>query len=278
MRIGIATDNYRLQNRPLEYCLDHIAKIGCKFTELNMIHGFEFFEGLGFTPNVSNFEDPLRIRDMVEKRGITISQCCCHYPLWSYRCVDYMRMGILFADQLGCEAIATTDSDKLPADMTEEDAFVLMKHHLGETLKFAERHKIKVLLEPHGKLTNHPDKMKRLVTCHDSELLGINFDTGNTFVCGWEPQEFLAKLIDKVHHCHVKDVAPELADERRGEDTGIASSDVYVGEGVNADNIIECLKIFKKNNYKGVLSLECGGEALTEKSFTWLTQQVNELK
>jgi len=81
-----------------------------------------------------------------------------------------------------------------------------------------------------------------------------------------------------VRKFNVKDVAPELADERRGEDTGIASSDVYVGEGVNADNIIECLKVLKKNNYKGVLSLECGGEALTEKSFTWLTKQVNALK
>ena len=186
-------------------------------------------------------------------------------------------MAILFADQMGVDAIATTDSDKLPAGMSEQEAFTIIKYHLGEVLKFADRHKIAVCLEPHGQLTNHPEKMKRLVTCHDSEFLKINFDTGNTYVGGWEPQKFLAELIDKVHHCHVKDVAPELADEARGEETGIISSDVYVGSGVNADNIVECLKVFKANDFAGVLCLECGGEARSKDSFEWLSNQIAAL-
>lgn len=277
MKIGIATDNYRLENRSLEYCLDHMQQLGCQYTELNMLQGFDFFEGLGFSPAVSTYEDPLEIRELAEKRGIQISQLCCHYPLWSYRSIEYMRMGVLFAAQMGVEAIATTDSDKLPPGLSEEEGFAVMKYHLGEVLGFAERRKIRVLLEPHGQMTNHPEKMWRLATCHDSEYLGINFDTGNVFVCGWEPQDFLAQVVEKVHHCHVKDVAGELAEARRGEDTGIASSDVFVGEGVNADNIAACLKVFKDNGYQGVLSVECGGEALTAKSFEWLSGQVAAL-
>jgi len=278
MKMGIHTDNYRLESKSLEYCLDSISKIGAKYTELNTLWGFDFFEGLHFIPNISLYEDPFEIRDMVDKYGLKISCLDAHYPIWSYRCVEYMRMAVLFADQMGVDAIATTDSDQLPEGMNEDEAFSIIKHHLGEVLKFADRHKISICLEPHGQLTNHPEKMKKLVNCHNSDYLRINFDTGNSYVAGWHPQEFLAEVIDKVHHCHVKDVAPELADESRGEETGIISSDVSVGKGVNAGNIVECLKIFKKNNFNGVLCLECGGEALSKKSFDWLSKQVAGLK
>ncbi len=277
MKIGIHTDNYRLESRSIEYTLDSIAKMGAEYTELNMMQGIDLFQGQGFIPNITMLDDPLEILEMVEKRGLKVSCLDAHYPLWSYRCIEHMRMAILFASQMGVDAIATTDSDKLPAGMSEEEGFTVMKYHIGEVLKFADRHKIAVCLEPHGQLTNHPEKMKRLVTCHDSEYLRINFDTGNTYVAGWEPKDFLAAVIDKVHHCHVKDVAPELAAEARGEETGIISSDVYVGSGANADNIVECLKVFKKNGFEGVLCIECGGEARSAKSFEWLSRQVAAL-
>jgi len=277
MRIGIHTDNYRLECRSAEYAFDSIAKIGAKWTELNMMQGFDLFEGHGFVPNISMSEDPLEIREKVEKRGLKVSCLDAHYPLWSYRCIEHMRMAILFADQMGVDAIATTDSDRMPAGMSEEEAFAVIKYHLGEVLKFADRHKIAVCLEPHGLLTNHPEKMKRLVTCHNSEYLRINFDTGNTYVAGWEPQEFLAAVIDKVHHCHVKDVSASLAAAARGEETGIPSSEVSVGEGVNAENIVACLKVFKKHGFKGALCIECGGEERSAKSFKWLSKQVASL-
>jgi len=278
MKIGIHTDNYRLECRSLEYTLDSISRIGAKYTELNMMQGHDLFEGHGFVPNVSMSEDPLEIRQMLDKRGLTVTCLDAHYPLWSYRCIEHMRMAVLFADQMGVDAIGTTDADKLPEGMSEEEAFTVIKYHLGEVLKFADRHKIAVCLEPHGRLTNHPEKMKRLVTCHGSDYLRINFDTGNSFVAGWQPQEFLAAVIDKVHHCHVKDVAASLAAEKRGEETGIASSEVSVGEGVNAQNILECLRIFKKHGFKGGLCLECGGEARSAKSFQWLSKQVAALR
>lgn len=277
MEIGIHTDNYRLENRSPEYAFDSIAKIGAKFTELNMIQGFDLFEGHGFGPNISMYEDPLEIREMLESRGLKVSCLDAHYPLWSYRCIEHLRMAVLFADQMGVDAVATTDSDKLPAGMDREESFGIIKYHLGEVLKFADRHKIAVCLEPHGLLTNNPESMLRLVNSYDSEYLRINFDTANTFIAGWEPAEFLGQVIDKVHHCHVKDVAAELAAEQRGEETGIASSDVSVGKGVNAENIIACLKIFKEHSFEGVLSIECGGEALSKESFKWLSGQVAAL-
>jgi len=274
MKIGIHTDNYRGENRSPEYCFDSIQKIGAHYTELNMLEGHDLFEGQGFSPNISMNEDPLEIRDRLDKRGLKVSCLDAHYPLWSYRCIEHMRRAVLFASQMGVDAVATTDSDRLPQGMTEEEGFTVMKYHLGEVLKFADRHKIMMCIEPHGQLTNHPEMLWRLANCHSSPYLGINFDTGNTFVRGWQPQEFLAQVITKVYHCHVKDVSAELAAHSRGEETGIPSSEVSVGEGVNAPNIVACLKVFKSNGFKGVLSIECHGEGRSKTSFEWLSQQV----
>jgi len=68
MQIGIHTDNYRLECRSPDYCFDSIAKIGAKYTELNMMQGHDLFEGHGFSPNISMYEDPFEIREMLDKR------------------------------------------------------------------------------------------------------------------------------------------------------------------------------------------------------------------
>jgi sugar phosphate isomerase/epimerase len=275
MRIGIHTDNYRLESRGLDYCLDSVRRIGAKLVELNVMQGFDLFQGHGFVPNVSMCEDPWEIKEKLEARELSVSCLDAHYPLWSYRCVEHLRQAVLFASALGVDAVATTDSDQLPRDMSEEEAFAAMKLFLGEVLKFADRHKVAVCIEPHGRLTNHPEKLMRLVNCHRSDFLRINFDTANTFIAGWEPQEFLRQGIDKVHHCHVKDVSESLAAAVRGEETGIVSSEVALGEGVNAGNILECLKLLKGAGFAGVLCIECHGEQRSEASYRWLSKQVS---
>ncbi len=87
MKIGIHTDNYRLESKSIEYTLDSIAKIGAEYTELNMMQGIDLFQGQGFIPNVSMLDDPLEILEMVEKRGLKVSCLDTHYPLWSCRCI-----------------------------------------------------------------------------------------------------------------------------------------------------------------------------------------------
>ncbi|MCX5759076.1 MAG: hypothetical protein NTU83_11325, partial [Candidatus Hydrogenedentes bacterium] len=50
-----------------------------------------------------------------------------------------------------------------------------------------------------------------------------------------------------------------LAAAARGEETGIACSEVPIGGGVNAGNIRNCLAYLKETNWNGVVSLECYG-------------------
>ena len=83
--------------------------------------------------------------------------------------------------------------------------------------------------------------MQNLFKHFESEYLRCNFDTGNTFIAGHNPLDYLKALRKYVCHCHIKDVSPALAAAVRGEETGIGSSEVYVGGGVNADNIRNCM-------------------------------------
>ena len=69
---------------------------------------------------------------------------------------------------------------------------------------------------------------------------------------------------------HLKDVSEALASALRGEDTGIASSEVALGGGVNAENIVKCLDIMIATGREVVVSPEAGGDRLTAKSVEWL--------
>ena len=82
-----------------------------------------------------------------------------------------------------------------------------------------------------------------------------------------------------VRHVHVKDVSKELAEAIRGGSTGIAMSQVALGDGVNADNIRACLKLLRDHGYDGSLSIECEGQSgpLIEKSLAWTCQTLAEL-
>lgn len=60
-------------------------------------------------------------------------------------------------------------------------------------------------------------------------------------------------------HCHIKDVSADLAAAARGEETGIGSSIVPVGGGVNAENIQRCMDYLRETKWDGVVSIECYG-------------------
>jgi sugar phosphate isomerase/epimerase len=87
--------------------------------------------------------------------------------------------------------------------------------------------------------------MAEMQAFSDSPYLRLNMDTGNTFIAGRDPGEFLRRFLKKVSHVHVKDVSESLAKAVRGGLTGIAVSHCSLGEGVNAGNIRQCLTILR---------------------------------
>ncbi|NQT81524.1 hypothetical protein HQ563_00755 [bacterium] len=67
VKAGINTDNWRLENRPLEFCVRRTAELGVKRIQFDTLLGFDFIEGLGFSPAVSLDTDPFALRDLLEQ-------------------------------------------------------------------------------------------------------------------------------------------------------------------------------------------------------------------
>ena len=129
-------------------------------------------------------------------------------------------------------------------------------------------------IETHGPYTNNGDFVEKLFTYFDSPHLGMNFDTGNSFIAGNDPLEYLQRFRPYVNHLHIKDVSAELAAAVRGEETGIACSQVPIGGGANAENIRKCVEYLRETNFSGVLSIECYG---TEENIASSVNYVREL-
>jgi sugar phosphate isomerase/epimerase len=179
-----------------------------------------------------------------------------------------MIRGIKKARDIGCPYIATTDGAEAPAGMTLEEVYQRAVYHLSEALPFGRSYQVGINVEPHGPFTNNLELMMRLMRHFDDPLVGVNFDTGNTFVAGNDPVAMVKELLRWIRHVHVKDVAPEL-EANIGRETGIAASEVYVGEGINAANIRKIVELLKDAGWSGVMSLETRGEQNTGKSLEW---------
>ncbi len=268
IKIGIASDNFRHDDRSLTYVFQWCQANKSNIVEINTVNGEDFFEGLGFSPAISLNADMLALRQELKEFGLRVSQLDCHYALHRWQSIPYMIHGIRAAHLLGCAAIATTDGAEVPRGMTLEQVYERAVYHIGEALPVARSHDVQINIEPHGPLTNNLDLMVRMMKHFDDPLVGLNFDTGNTLIAGNDPVKMTEKLLPWIHHFHVKDVAPELR-ASVGKQTGIAASEVHVGQGINADNIRKIVALLQQRKWSGVMSLESKGEKNTLKSLEW---------
>jgi sugar phosphate isomerase/epimerase len=215
--------------------------------------------------------------------GVQFSQVDAAFPLSGkdgpLRGVPYVLKSIQWANLIGCPCVDTTDGMHKPEGLTDSKAMEMMKRSYEQIIEVAEAHKIIVNIEPHGYFTTKPEMMDKMLDFCDSPYLRMNMDTGNTFIAGQEPTEFLKRFIDRVSHVHIKDVSESLAASVRGEQTGIAVSHCSLGGGVNAQNIRRCLKLLRDHGYKGVLSMECEGQGgpMIEQSLKWMFKTLKEL-
>jgi sugar phosphate isomerase/epimerase len=274
IEIAVNTDNFRSECRPTAYALDWASQNGLDKIELTAVNGEDFYEGLGFSPAISLNCDALALQRAIEKRGLSVSQLDCSYGIHRWEVIPYMINGIKVAHSLKCPYIDVTDGAEVPENMSLDDEYNRAIYHIGEALPYAKSYGVGINIEPHGPLTQNVELMIKMMKHFNDPLIGINFDTGNSFVAGNDPVEMAEELLPWIRHFHVKDVAPELG-KQIGEEMGIAASLVHVGQGINADNIKEIVAMLKARRWSGVMSLEASGENLTLKSLEWFRAIVN---
>ena len=279
MKIGFHTDAFNSAYWNFEKCLPWAQDHDVHFIECGVIDGVSWAQGLGYYPHVALHEDPLLLRRKMERYGVRFSQIDAAYPLSGrdgpLYGVPYVLKTIPWAKHAGCECIATTDGLDKPEGLSDEEAMELMKRSYGQILEVAEAYQITINIEVHGYFTTNPDMLERMLHFCDSPYLGMNLDTGNSFIAGRDPVAFCQRLKDHVNHVHVKDVSPSLAAAIRGKETGIPVSLCSIGEGVNAENIKKCLSLLRDRGFDGVLSMECDGQGgpMIDRSLAWLRER-----
>ena len=283
IEIGFHTDAFNSAYWSFDQCLEWGCRNGLKYIECGAIDGVSWIHGLGYQPHIALWQDPLQMRRKMDKLGIAFSQIDAAFPLSAPEGatlgVEYILHTLRWAKLAGCPRIDTTDDRLPPRGSTDREALEVMRGLYRRIVPVAEEYEIVINIEPHGWFTTKPAYMAEMLAFVDSPYLRMNMDTGNTFIAGQDPVAFLDGLAPKVSHVHIKDVSPSLAAAARGELTGIAVSQCAVGDGVNAANIVACLKKLLLAGYDGVLSIECEGQGgpMIERSLAWLRAEVDRL-
>jgi len=272
-------DNWRHFDVSYEVPCQFAKNHDIEYVEFGTIDGDYFIQALGYNPHIPLHSDPLKLKSYLDSLGLKVSELDAAYPMSSpegqYRGIGYTIRTIQFARAIGCPCVDTTDGGSKPEGYTDEEVMVLMKQYYRVVLDWAQRYDMIINVEPHGPYTTDPDTMEQILSFFDSPYLRLNFDTGNTFIAGQDPVKFLRRFRDKVSHCHIKDVSEGLAKAVLGGQTGIASSVVAIGEGVNAENIAGCIELLKEIDFDGVLSIECeAAPGKVEQSIEWLRKEI----
>lgn len=283
IHLGLHTDNWRPLSTGFEAACQKIAATGLKHVEFAVLDGQNFIAALGYDPGVSLESNPRALRRFLDKLGLQVSQIDGSYPMMgpngSAYGIHYVTQSIRFAAELGCPMVDTVDGAFETPGLTRQEVFRITCDNYRQCLAWAEDYRVIINVEPHGPYTNDLEFMHQLFKTFESEWLRCNFDTGNTFIAGHDPLDYLKALRPYVAHCHIKDVSAELAAAVRGEETGIGSSIVPVGGGVNAENIRRCLAYLDETKWDGVVSIEChGSDENTAASVKWMKAAVAELR
>lgn len=280
--VGFHTDCFNTSNWSFEQCLQFAQQHNVPAIECAAIDGVYMLHSLGYWPHVALYEDPVLLRRKMDRYGVQMTQIDAAFPLSIPEGltigVEYILHTIRWAKMAGCLHIDTTDDKHKPEHMTDLEILAHLKRVYGLILPVAEAHGVTINVEPHGYCTTKPELMAEILNLYDSEYLALNMDTGNVFIAGLEPVQYLNQFKRKVSHIHIKDVSYELAAAMKGQLTGIAMSSSAIGEGVNAENIRQSIQILVNDGYQGSMSLECDaqGGPLLERGLNWTRQVLVE--
>ncbi len=263
IQLGLHTDNWRVLSGSFEAACDAAVKYELEHIEFAVIHGQYFIQAMGYDPSISLQSNPRALRRYLESKGLKVSQIDGSFPMMgpegSSFGVQYAQQTIRYAAELDCPMVDTVDGAFEIPGFSKDEVFRITCDNYRQILPWAEDYGVIINVEPHGPYTSDCDFMERLFEYFDSEFLRLNMDTGNTFIAGLDPLEYLKRLRKYLSHAHIKDVSESLAAAVRGDDTGIASSEVPIGGGVNAENIKACIQFLKETQWDGCVSIECNG-------------------
>jgi sugar phosphate isomerase/epimerase len=266
--IALNMEFCRSADKSFEQGVEIAAGLGYRHIEPMVHTGWELLSEVGYFHSFSLEEDPLLMRDICARHGVDVVSVSGHSPLMKPEAaVPRLTRSILLADALGARWV-NTDEMLRPAWLDGDDAFAheIMRYTLTRADQVARRHGVDVCIEPHGVYTKTAAGLRRIAELVPSPRIGVNWDTGNSFLAGYEdPYDALESVKDLVRHVHAKDISTEHAERERGVVTGTPVG-CACGDGVvDWDRVLSILA-----GRDLVLSVECGTIEQAERSLAYL--------
>ena len=253
--LGVNMEFVRHGDKPFEWGVAEAAALGYEYVEPMVHWGRELLSEAGYFHSVSMLDDPLRVRRACQGAGIKLSGLSAHTPLTKPEIgTEYLKQAIRFAAECGAPVVNTDEGPKQPWTTAEEDYF-LIRYTLTEAAKVAEPRGILIGIEPHQQYSKRPAGLDRIQRSPRSKVVGINFDTGNSYLGGQDPYKWLTRVLDRLVHLHAKDISIQQSKSERGKVTGTPVG-CACGDGViDWERVIAICRKAKRDI---VFSVECG--------------------
>ena len=266
--VGVNLEFVRHEDKPFEWSVEKAAELGYEYVEPMVHWGRELLSEAGYFHSVSMLDDPYRVKRACEQAGVRLSGFSAHTPLCKPEIsTEYLKQAVRFAAECGAPVVNTDEGPK-PTWTSEDEDHVLMRYVLKEAAALAEPRGILIGLEPHQQYSRHPDGLDRIWGLVDSPAIGINFDTGNSYLCGHDPYDWLARVADRLVHLHAKDISSAQSDSERGKVTGTPVG-CACGDGViDWKRVIDIVR--EKAPRDIVFSVECGTVDQAQRSIAHL--------
>jgi inosose dehydratase len=243
-----------------------VRELGIEYADLTDNHdGATLGVEYGFAASVSLDSHPAKIREMAGAAGLTLTSFCAHANLLDPPAPDtystnQIIKAIRLAALLGIKHVITTDGEpKTPFGhaLTPDERLFAIRERLYTPILWAEELGVELLLETHGPVTDSLDGTCRLLESLGHEgTVGVCLDTGNSWLGGADPLQYVRTFGSRIKHVHWKDMGQEW-EARRGQIFGCGMATIALGDG--AIDLPSIVAELRKVGFDGATTLEIAG-------------------
>jgi inosose dehydratase len=195
--------------------------------------------------------NPFDVKRLFDKYGIRLSSVCAHAPLLEPSHPERfgtarIMQAICFAAAIGVRDVITTEfyaESDWAKKLSREQRICVAAEKLYAPGRRALDYGVKICLEPHGPISDSIEGLRDLMAMLDNiESIGVNLDTGNSWLGGADPVEMAKAFKDKIYHIHWKDLDAGYI-PKRTKIFGSGFSGIELGTGViDIQGVIGVLK------------------------------------
>lgn len=225
----------------LDHQLERIAGMGFRYADVTDNHpggllGREF----GFSATTSLDDNPADLKALFGRYGLEITSVCAHANLLDassparYGNAEVIK-AVKLAYMAGVRDVITTEGEPKTVwghELDRKEQIFAFVEKLHEPVRLAASLGVRILLEPHGPVSGTIDGLGEVLErLGHPETVGVNLDTGNSWLAGTDPVEMAKAFKDRIHHVHWKDMSSDWID-KRGTLFGCGMATIALGTGV----------------------------------------------